>query len=192
MTITAQPTQASRPTRSKARWWPLAAGIAAAAFIVLDLAAGVELAKVLAASAVVYIGAAALERPRAAWPVFFATVAVITVGNIVPLGFDIAWAVLGVGFALAAYGVARRAWRSESGFPLQSLGLLAFGGLAATAILVQPTAGSYLVALGLLAHAAWDAYHHWKNRTVVRSMAEFCMVLDTALAVTILVLTATS
>ena len=46
-----------------------------------------------------------------------------------------------------------------------------------------------LVAAGLLGHAAWDAYHHRVNRVVVRSMAEFCLVLDTALAVAIVIVT---
>ncbi|MEU7740876.1 hypothetical protein [Nonomuraea sp. NPDC049158] len=52
--------------------------------------------------------------------------------------------------------------------------------------------GSYLVALGLLCHAAWDVYHYRANRVVTRSLAEFCLVLDTALAVAIIVLTATA
>ena len=44
--------------------------------------------------------------------------------------------------------------------------------------------------IGLLGHAAWDVYHHWNQKVVSRSMAEFCLVLDIALAVTIIVLTA--
>jgi hypothetical protein len=48
--------------------------------------------------------------------------------------------------------------------------------------------GAYLVAAGLLGHAAWDADHYRANRVVVRSMAEFCLVLDTALAVAIVAL----
>jgi len=46
-----------------------------------------------------------------------------------------------------------------------------------------------LVAAGLLGHAAWDAYHHRVNRVVVRSLAEFCLALDTALAVVIVIVT---
>jgi hypothetical protein len=46
-----------------------------------------------------------------------------------------------------------------------------------------------LVAAGLLGHAAWDAYHHRTDRVVVRSLAEFCLVLDTALAVAIVSVT---
>ncbi|HKO85266.1 MAG TPA: hypothetical protein VJ140_12080, partial [Actinomycetota bacterium] len=49
--------------------------------------------------------------------------------------------------------------------------------------------GAYLVAAGLLGHAAWDVYHHRTNRVVVRLLAEFCLVLDTALAVAIVIVT---
>ena len=45
------------------------------------------------------------------------------------------------------------------------------------------------MAAGLLGHAAWDAYHHRTNRVVVRSLAGFCLVLDTALAVAIVSVT---
>jgi hypothetical protein len=42
---------------------------------------------------------------------------------------------------------------------------------------------------GLLGHAAWDVHHHRTNRVVLRSLAEFCLVLDTALAVAIVIVT---
>jgi hypothetical protein len=54
---------------------------------------------------------------------------------------------------------------------------------------VTPELGSDLVAAGLLGHAAWDVDHHRTNRVVVRSLAEFCLVLDTALAVAIVIVT---
>jgi len=34
-----------------------------------------------------------------------------------------------------------------------------------------------------------DVHHHRTNRVVVRSLAEFCLVLDTALAVAIVIVT---
>ena len=45
------------------------------------------------------------------------------------------------------------------------------------------------MAAGLLGHAAWDAYHHRVNRVVVHSFAEFCLVLDIALAAAIVLVT---
>jgi hypothetical protein len=50
--------------------------------------------------------------------------------------------------------------------PLQTLALLGFGAIAVTALLIAPAVGAYLVALGLLGHAAWDAYHHRTNKVV--------------------------
>jgi len=54
--------------------------------------------------------------------------------------------------------------------------------------LITPEVGAYVVAAGLLGHAAWDV-HHRTNRVVVRSLAEFCLALDTALAVAIVIVT---
>lgn len=147
------------------------------------------MAPVLAASAAVYLGAAALKRPAAAWPLFFATVAVITVARLLDDRFDPTWAILAGSVALLVYGLLRGASRPGYGLPLQTLALAGFGGAAAAALLVNPELGAYLVAAGLLGHAAWDAYHHRVNRVVVRSMAEFCLVLDTALAVAIVIVT---
>lgn len=62
-----------------------------------------------------------------------------------------------------------------------------FGTAAAIALIVNGTAGTYLVAAGLLGHAMWDVYHDRINKVVVRSMAEFCCVLDTVLAVAIVI-----
>ncbi len=45
-------------------------------------------------------------------------------------------------------------------------------------------------AAGLAGHAAWDMYHYRVNRIVARSLAEFCFVLDTLLAATIVIVTA--
>ncbi|MDR0358351.1 MAG: hypothetical protein LBJ87_02655 [bacterium] len=78
------------------------------------------------------------------------------------------------------------------GLPLQTLALLGCGGAVVFTLFVNPVAGSYLVAIGLLGHAAWDVYHHRKQKVVARSMAEFCLVLDTALAAVIIVVTATA
>ena len=90
---------------------------------------------------------------------------------------------------LAAYGVARGALRPAEGLPRQALAMLVVGAAAAVTVLAGGALGGYLVAAGLLADAAWDVYHHRVNRVVVRSMAEFCFVLDTLLAVAVIVAT---
>ncbi len=69
--------------------------------------------------------------------------------------------------------------------------MAAFGAAAAMALGVTATVGAYFVAGGLLAHAVWDAYHYRINKVVARSLAEFCLVLDTIVAAVIVIVTAT-
>ena len=164
------------------RWWPAAAGVVMAGFAGRDIAdGGVELAPVLAASAVIYLGAAALGRPSASWPLFFGAIVVLALADDAGI-----WALVGAAVLLAGYGLLRGAAR---GLPLQAVATAGFGGAAAVALTVSPDMGAYLVAAGLLGHAAWDVYHHRTGRVVARSLAEFCVVLDTLLAAAIIVAT---
>ena len=91
--------------------------------------------------------------------------------------------------ALLIYGLLRGAGSPGYGLPLQTLGLLGFGAATGAALVITPELGAYLVAAGLLGHAAWDVHHHRTNRVVLRSLAEFCLVLDTALAAAIVIVT---
>jgi hypothetical protein len=77
--------------------------------------------------------------------------------------------------------------RPAGSLPLQTIAMIVFGGAAAVALLINQVVGAYMVAAGLLAHSGWDAYHHWTNRVVSRSLAEFCFVLDALLALAIVV-----
>jgi len=179
----------SKPQSLLRRRWPTLAGLGFAALIAVDLMSGVELAPVLAASAAVYLGAAALRRPAAAWPLFFATAAVITIARLLEDRFEPTWVILAGAVALLIYGLLRGAGRPGYGLPLQTLGLVGFGAAAGAALVITPELGAYLVAAGLLGHAAWDVHHHRTNRVVLRSLAEFCLVLDAALAVAIVIVT---
>jgi hypothetical protein len=179
----------SQPQSLLRRRWPTLAGLGFAALIAVDLMSGVELAPVLAASAAVYLGAAALRRPAAAWPLFFATAAVITIARLLEDRFEPTWVILAGAVALLIYGLLRGAGRPGYGLPLETLGLLGFGAAAGAALVITPELGAYLVAAGLLGHAAWDVHHHRTNRVVLRSLAEFCLVLDTALAAAIVIVT---
>jgi hypothetical protein len=71
---------------------------------------------------------------------------------------------------------------------LQAAGVLAFGSTGLVALFVAPELGAYLVAIALLGHAGWDAYHYLRDRVVARSYAEFCGVLDLLLGAAILVM----
>lgn len=175
------------------QWWPTLAGLAFAGYVAADLFGGKEngrdLAPVVAASGLVYLAAAALHKPSMAWPAFFASVLVITAAKLGWIGWNATWVLLALAALLFAYGLLRGRSRPAGGLPLQTVAMAGFGAAAAIALYVNETAGASLVAAGLFAHAAWDVYHHRANRVVVRSMAEFCCVLDIALAVAIVVAT---
>jgi hypothetical protein len=191
-----QAIEGTRPTLTGWRslqGWPTLLGIALAAFVALDMFRGEErgheLASIVAASALVYLCAAALGRPTTAWPAFFGTVVVITAAKMGLVAFDATWLILGSAVAFAGYGLLRGATRPAGGLPLQAIAMVAFGAVAGIALFISETVGAYLVAAGLFAHAGWDAYHHWANKVVARSMAEFCFVLDVVLAAAIIVVT---
>ena len=165
--------------------WPTALGVAVAALTVIDLQGGTELAALTMLMPVVYLGAAALDRRWFAWVVLLAGIAVLTV---VPSSAQV---VPSVGFLVAALvllvvGVARGQLRQPGGLPLQTVGMLAFGSVVLVALYVEPDLGGCLVAIGLLGHGAWDAYHFLRNRVVARSYAEWCAVVDLLLGAAIL------
>jgi hypothetical protein len=176
------------------QWWPTLAGIAFAAFVSIDMFTGEEsgrkIGPVVAASGLVYLAAAALQNRLTAWIVFFVSVLVITAAKLGWAQFDATWALLGLAGLFLIYGLVRGAMRPSYGLPLQTIAMIGFGAIAAIALYIDEVAGAYLVAAGLFGHAAWDVYHHRANRVVGRSMAEFCFVLDIALALAIVVTTA--
>jgi hypothetical protein len=166
-----------RWTSVLARRWPTALGVAVAALTVFDLRGGVELAALTMLMPVVYLGAAALDRRRFAWVVLLAGVAVLA---FVPSSSEV---VPSVGFLAAALvffvaGAARGELRKPGGLALQTVGVLVFGSIVLAALYVDGDLGGYLVAIALLGHAAWDAYHYLRDRVVARSYAEWCAVVD--------------
>ena len=115
-------TQTTPPLSQALRHWPVLVGVGTAVLMILDMATGLELAKVLAASAVVYLGAAAFGKPASTWPVFFLTFAVILAAELIDDDFEATWAVLGLGVLLGGYGLLRgygplRGTRPEPGGP---------------------------------------------------------------------------
>lgn len=170
----------------KLQWWPSLVGLTFAGLASYDMTAGQDLAPVLAGSAVLYVGASALQNPAYAWPVFIVSLVVGAVCSIF-LDLDTTLALVSFGAAMMVLGVVRRVSGPVGGFPLQTIAMIGFGAIALVALIIDPVIGSYLVAVGLFAHAAWDAYHHWTDRVVSRSAAEFCFVLDVALGVIILI-----
>ena len=124
-----------------------------------------------------------------AWPLFFLTFVVITASRLGWIAVEATWVLLGLAALLAVYGLLRRATRPFGALPLQTTAMVVVGAMAGVAVVVNEDVGAYLVGAGLLAHAAWDLYHHRARKVVTRSLAEFCFVLDLLLAVAIVTVT---
>jgi hypothetical protein len=174
--------------------WPIIAAIAFASFVAFGSgpADHTDFAPVVTASAFVYLGAAALNHRKAAWPVFFVSVFVITAGFAVP-GLDpswSSWAMAAIAALLLMYGLIRGAWRRPLwGVPLQTAAMAVFAAAAIVALHLDSMWAGLLVGAGLFAHTGWDVFHLRAERVVARSMALFCAVLDTFLAVVVLAVT---
>ncbi len=169
--------------------WPTALGIAVAALAAFDLQDGLEFAALTVLMALVYLGAAALDRRWSAW--------VLLLAGLLPTffipsnsGIDPSVVLLlAAAPVFVVLGVARGQLRKPGGLPLQTAGMLAFGSTVLVALYVDPDFGGKLVAIAILGHAAWDAYHYLRNRVVSRSYAEFCAVVDLLLGAAILFIT---
>jgi hypothetical protein len=184
---TALPATAARDSLG-IRWWPTALGLVFALGLAFGLGTG--FATIVLVCAVIYLLASVAGRPGAAWLGFAASVPVIGIGRL--LGAE--WVSFGVTAALAVVlvvvGSVRRTWRI-SDHRRQLVGVAVFGAIAVVALAASaasPLAGGVLIAAGLLGHAAWDIVHHRRREVVTRPYAEFCAVLDVALAVAVIVL----
>jgi hypothetical protein len=172
--------------------WPTALGITVAALTAFDLEVDAgsvsSLSALVVLMALVYVGAAALDRRRASWVVFLAAFAVMVVLPLLDPGVAPAVILLVAAPVFVAVGVVGGLLRRPGGLTLQAAGMLGFGAIALTALYADLELGGYLVATGLIGHAAWDAYHYLRNRVVARSYAEFCGVLDLLVGAAILVM----
>jgi hypothetical protein len=171
--------------------WPTALGVAVAALTAFDLQVDAgfvsSLSALIIVMALVYIGAAALDRRRASWAVLLAG---LPLALFIPAtsGINPSVILLVAAAAFLVVGVARGQLRRPGGLMLQGAGVLAFGSTALAAFFVAPELGAYLVAFTLLGHAAWDAYHYLRDKVVARSYAEFCGVLDLLVGAAILIM----
>src|SRR5918994_1353512 len=169
--------------------WPTALGIAPAALAAFDVADGLEFAALTVLMALVYLGAAALDRRWSAWLVLLAglplAIFIPSTSEVVP-----SVVLLVAAPVFLVLGVALGQWQRPGGLPLQSAGMLAFGSIVLVALFyVSPDLGGKLVGIAILGHGAWDAYHYLRDRVVARSYAEFCAVVDLLLGAAILFMT---
>ena len=188
----------TQQTPNRRRWtdalmhrWPTALGIALAplaAFDLQDVQEALEFAALTVLMALVYLGAAALDRRRSAWIILLAGLTLLvfmpsTWGVIPSVVF------LVVALVFLVLGVARGQVQRPGGLRLQTVGMVAFGSTVLVALYVDPDLGGKLVAIAILGHAAWDAYHYLRDWVVTRSYAEFCAVVDLLLGAAILFMT---
>jgi len=174
--------------RRLARRWPTALAVVLGGLTIADLAIDRSFIQFTAALSLVitlvYVGSAALQRRTAAWPILLLGFpALLLPGTAGTVAFVVLAAI--AGSVIVGY---RRQRRTGTGdVPPQAVGAVVMATLCLTALAANsPTASAYLLAGALLFHAAWDAFHHRRHRTVTRSYAEFCVVIDVLLAVGIL------
>jgi hypothetical protein len=122
--------------------WPTALGIAVAALITIDLQLNVEfvsfLSAVVVVMALVYVGAAILDRRNYAWVVFLAAFAVLALTQVLDLKINLPLVYLVVALAFVMLGVVRGQLRRPSSLTLQAAGMLTFGATALVAFYVDP------------------------------------------------------
>jgi len=146
--------------------------------------------------AAIYLAAAVIGRPNAAWWSFAAALPLIGLGAVL----DNEWVtLLALGLAQAVLfvvGLRRGTWTQRHN-RLQIWAAVGFGALAVAAgsgVIGAATAGAgftvlapALVITGLVGHALWDLIHHHRDVVVSRSYSAFCAGLDAALAVVVII-----
>ena len=168
------------------RRWPTLLALAGAALVLADVGDGTEVAFVLLVIGYTYLTVAVVGRRRATWPILALVTGVLLAMRQADL--DGAGPVVLVVGLLTIAGLVAGSLR-RPGLPwaqVPAAAVLASAALLATT--VEPRVGGYVVAAGLLGHAAWDAYHWWTDRIVARSFAEWCAVFDLTVGVGLLVL----
>ena len=176
-------TAPTRPGTTALRWlvrrWPTWTAFALVIVTGFDLDDGRALGFLLILSPLGYLVPSAVGRRGVTWIAVVAGIAAVVAMRAVGLDETVGLLVAAVGFAVL--GVVRAA----PGHGLQVAGAIGFAVVALLAVHSGHLVGGYLVAAGLIGHAAWDVYHHWRDRVVSRSFAEWCAVVDVLLAVAV-------
>jgi hypothetical protein len=145
----------------------------------------------IAVMAGIYLMAYAVGRPWTAWLAFALLSAVVTA-----LQFLYAHGVVAIDAPVTMTFVLVLLWlwavlRNRSGggrtMFVQTAGMLGFGALTLICAAVEPRWAVQLAGAGILAHAAWDAYHFTADKVVNRAWSEFCGVLDVLTGVALIV-----
>ena len=183
MTTHSSSSTTDRPqSAARIAWWPTAIGIVSGVAIVFSG----NVPAVVMVFAAIYLLAAATDRPWAAWLGFAASLPLIGVGRVL----DAPWlslALIGLGSViLVVVGAVRGAWKRPAN--ARQLGaIVVFSAAALVAATTSEPLAVVVAVVGLLAHAAWDIWHHVRGAVVARPYAEFCAALDIVLAIAVVV-----
>ncbi len=158
---------APAPWRHRIAVWPTIVGIATAVGVILvgDLAA------VVLTCAGIYLLAAVTGRPGSAWIGFAASVPLVGLGRLLQAPWLPVAAIGAIAVAVVVLGVARGTWRRREN-RRQLAAMVGFGVAAVLAATLDTSFATAVVVLALLAHAAWDIWHHVTGAVVARSYAE--------------------
>jgi hypothetical protein len=129
-----------------------------------------------------YLVVAKLRRREASWPILGALV-VPYIGLRAVDVIDPIAVFATVALVVLVWGAVEGRLRGSDPFGAQALGMVGFGVLALTGLVIDPDVGRYLVAAGWLFHGVWDLVHLVLDKVVARSYALWCGVLDIGIAV---------
>ena len=126
---------------------------------------------------------------RRRWPTLLALI--VTLDNLVHPTVPPALLLLVLPAGYLVIGAARRALHPPLEPALQLGQLMAYAAPAAAAFATGGTAATVLIGAGWLVHAAWDLWHHRRDRVVPRGYAEWCAIVDAVVGGTVLALATT-
>ena len=182
-------------TRGTTPWWvrrwPTALAIVMSALTAGDVAVD-GLASPLVLLPTAYVVVAALDRPRATWPVVVVgTLAFVLLGvwdavdprTVVLVAATVA---LGAGLLRHRHPAGRRTML------VQGAGLLVFGAVAVLVTTLPPQVAVWPLAAAWFAHGMWDLVHLWRRTVVSPTFAEWCAVVDVLVAVQLVLFAACS
>lgn len=184
MTIATTSGNSTSYGRQILRRWPSAAGLLAAAAVLVLLHDRETAAICVCVAAFGYVGAAALNRRWIAWAGWGVGGLIVPIALLAGMSW---WWLMGiVAAALVVIGLVAGVPRRP--LTAQTVAMAAYGVLAVTALLLAPTAGLVMVGAVLACHAIWDAVHYRRDIVVHRSLAELCMFFDVPLGVGLVVI----
>lgn len=128
-----------------------------------------------------YLVVAKLRRREASWPVLGILIVpfiVLRAADVIPATAVFA----AVALAVLVWGAVDGQLRGSDPFAVQALGMIGFGALALTGLVMDPDVGRYVVAAGWFFHGVWDLVYLKLDRVVARSYALWCGVLDIGIA----------